>query len=154
MGKKLKQYQIAFEPWGLLLFLVIMAPNFLWFAVPAPEDVLRRESLTPHWDQAASVLQVLLVLALCLLKNRGAEKLSWKRPLIVGTIVYCLCYTIAWACYYGGITAPVVILSLCLFPCGAFFLFSLDRKNVPAAVFTLLFALCHTVYGVINFILE
>ncbi len=40
-------YKIGFEAGGLVLFAVIMLPNFLWFAVPTPNDVLRRESITP-----------------------------------------------------------------------------------------------------------
>ncbi len=152
LREKLKQYQITFEPWGLLVFLVVMAPNFLWFIFPAPKDVLRQESVTPGWDNVASVAQVLMTAALCFLKNRCAEKLSWRRPLILGAAGCCLCYDIAWVCYYSGVAAPVVILALCLSPCVTFFLFSLDRKNVPAAMAVVLFTLCHTVYGVINFI--
>ena len=37
----MKKYRFGFEPWGLLLFLVVMLPNLIWFAVPAPNDILR-----------------------------------------------------------------------------------------------------------------
>ena len=30
--KPLKQYRFGFDPWGLLLFLLVMLPNFIWFA--------------------------------------------------------------------------------------------------------------------------
>lgn len=36
-----KNYQLGFDPWGLALFLTIMLPNFVWFAFPAPNDMLR-----------------------------------------------------------------------------------------------------------------
>lgn len=39
------QYQLRLELGGLLLFLLIMAPNCLWFAAPAPRDVLDRKSV-------------------------------------------------------------------------------------------------------------
>ncbi len=41
----LKNYKLSFEIWGLLLFLIVMIPNFIWFAIPAPNDILRAESI-------------------------------------------------------------------------------------------------------------
>ena len=29
----LKNYKLSFEIWGLLLFLIVMIPNFIWFAI-------------------------------------------------------------------------------------------------------------------------
>ena len=37
---KNKKYKIGFDIWGLIIFIVIMIPNFIWFAVPAPNDIL------------------------------------------------------------------------------------------------------------------
>ena len=56
----LKNYKFGFDPWGLGLFLVIMLPNCIWFAVPAPNDILRAESVTPLLDTVGQVLQVVL----------------------------------------------------------------------------------------------
>jgi len=36
MGKLVKGYRFGVEVWGLVLFIGIMLPNFVWFAVPAP----------------------------------------------------------------------------------------------------------------------
>ena len=63
--KPLKQYRFGFDPWGLLLFLLVMLPNFIWFAVPAPNDTLRTDSATPVADAIGSVFQVLTVAYLC-----------------------------------------------------------------------------------------
>ena len=60
-------YRFGFDIWGLLLFLLVMLPNFIWFAGPAPNDVLRTESVTPVVDLIASVCQVLTVACLCFL---------------------------------------------------------------------------------------
>ena len=54
----LNQYRFGFDPWGLLLFLLVMLPNFIWFAVPAPNDILRADSVTPVVDAIGSVFQV------------------------------------------------------------------------------------------------
>lgn len=43
---KNKKYKIGFDIRGLIIFIVIMIPNFIWFAVPAPNDILRGESIT------------------------------------------------------------------------------------------------------------
>ncbi len=40
-----------------------MIPNFILFAVPAPNDVLRTESVTEVIDTIASVCQVLMVIS-------------------------------------------------------------------------------------------
>ena len=65
--KLLKHYRFGFDLWGLVLFLLVMLPNFIWFAVPAPNDVLRAGSVTPVVDVIASVCQVMTVACLCFL---------------------------------------------------------------------------------------
>ena len=40
-----------------------MIPNFIWFAVPAPNDILRTESVTVVIDTIGSVCQVLMIFA-------------------------------------------------------------------------------------------
>lgn len=49
----LKKYKMSFEIWGLLLFLIIMLQNFIWFAIPAPNDILRANSITETIDTVA-----------------------------------------------------------------------------------------------------
>ena len=61
----LKRYTLSFEIWGLLIFWVIMIPNFIWFAIPAPNDILRANSITETIDTIASLYQVLMIIALC-----------------------------------------------------------------------------------------
>ena len=69
-----KNYKVGFDIWGALLFLIIMIPNFIWFAVPAPNDILRTDSITQILDTVASVCQVLMIVLLCILKNKDQEK--------------------------------------------------------------------------------
>ena len=41
----IKKYKMGFDIWGLITFIIIiMIPNFIWFAVPAANDILRGES--------------------------------------------------------------------------------------------------------------
>ena len=46
----IKKYKIGFDIWGLITFIIIMIPNFIWFAVSAPNDILRGESITKTVD--------------------------------------------------------------------------------------------------------
>lgn len=43
------------------MFLGIMLPNIIWFAVPAPDDILRGESVTEIVDIIANNVVVLML---------------------------------------------------------------------------------------------
>lgn len=149
--KCLRSYRFGLDFWAMGLFLLVMLPNFIWFGLPAQNDVLRRESIVPVLDGAVSAFQILTVVSLCFLKNHGAGKFCWKRPRIWGAAGCCICYYGLWLCYYSGVVNAALILGLCLFPCGAFFLFGLGRKKLFALVFIVLFATLHTLSSLINF---
>ena len=150
--KLLKQYRFGFDFLGLLLFLLVMIPNFIWFAVPAPNDILRTESVTPVVDVIASVCQVLTIACLCFLINKERGKLRFS-PLVIAAVACIVIYYLGWILYYIGITNPWVILLLTIPPCLSFILFAVDRKNLPAVVFASVFAVCHCIFGVVNFII-
>lgn len=147
----LKEYKLSFNIYGLLLFLIIMIPNFIWFAVPAPNDVLRADSVTGGIDTIASVCQVLMIIALCIFVNRKSNKFRIT-PLIIAVMICCLLYFASWVGYYAGIVNMGVILGLTVSPCLAFLFFAIDRKNMIAVILNSVFTICHLIYGVINFI--
>ena len=149
--KAFNQYRFGFDVWGLILFLLVMLPNFIWFAVPAPNDVLRVESVTPVVDVIASVCQVLTVACLCFVINQERDKLRFS-PLVIATMVCVAVYYVGWVLYYSGIVSEWVILLLTIPPCLAFILFAADRKNLPAALFATGFAVCHLIFAIVNFI--
>ncbi len=146
-----KKYKLGFDIWGALLFLIIMIPNFIWFAVPAPNDILRGDSITKGLDMVASICQVLMVILLCILINKERKKRNHS-PLIIPVIISCVLYFASWVFYYGGITNMLVILGLAVTPCFAFFFFALDRKNWIAIIPISVFSICHLIYGIVNFI--
>lgn len=148
----MKKYKFSFDVWGLAIFLIIMIPNFIWFAVPASNDILRTESQTAVIDTIGSVCQVLFVAALCLIVNKNCDKLRFT-PKIIAVTCCLLIYFAGWVFYYAGITAPPVMICLTVPPCLAFLFFALDRKNYIAVIFILIFTVCHFVYGLINFIM-
>lgn len=147
----LKKYKFGFDLWGLLLFLVIMIPNFIWFGVPAPNDVLRSDSVTPVVDSIGSVCQVAFVAAICILKRKDVEKVRFSK-LTVSALVMIAAYYIGWILYYCGQTDPVVIVLLTIPPCLSFVLYELDRKNRIALIPTVVFTICHIIYAFVNLI--
>ena len=149
----LKNYKISFDLGGLLLFIIIMIPNFIWFAMPAPNDILRNNSITNTIDVIASVCQVLMIIAICILVNKKSTKRKIKKPLILASLICCVIYFAAWIMYYCEITNDFIILSLCFFPCMSFLLYEIDRKNYIAMVPTLAFTICHLIFGVVNFVI-
>ena len=147
----LKNCKLSFEIWGLLLFLIVMIPNFIWFAIPAPNDILRAKSITEMVDTVASVCQILMIVAICIFRNRESKKLCITPHIIMVAICYLL-YVASWIAYYNGMANVIVILGLTIPPCLAFLFFAIDRKNGIALIPISIFTICHLVYGVVNFI--
>ena len=147
-----EKYRFGFDFRALALFLIIMIPNFLWFAVPAPIDILRVESKTPVTDTIASVCQVILVFCLCFVVRRDKKPFRPSATL-VGTALLVALYITCWILYYCGIAGVAVILGLTCFPCAAFMTFAVDRRNFIALIPTAMFTACHLIYAAMNFIL-
>lgn len=148
----LKKYRFGFDVWALVLFYIIMIPNFIWFAVPAPNDILRGESITKTVDEIASICQVLMVMSLCIFIHQDRKKISITR-FIMTTVICCLLYFLCWILYYFGVTNAVFILGLTIFPCLAFLFFAIDRKNMIAVIPASIFMVCHLIYGMVNYII-
>ena len=151
MKSLLKRYTMGFDLWGLLLFAIIMLPNLIWMAHPAPNDVLRAESVTPVVDIIGSICQMAMIFCLCFIRRVDARPLRLS-PMVVAALVCVLVYLAAWGCYYAGITNQLILLLLTLVPCTAFLLYLADRQNgiglIPAALFTL----CHVIFAIVNFL--
>ena len=122
-----KKYKIGFDIWGLITFIIMMIPNFIWFAVPAPNDILRGESIPKTVDVIASICQALMIMSLCIFINQDCKKISITR-FIMATIICCLLYFLCWIFYYMGVTNAIVILGLTIFPCLAFLFLPLIER--------------------------
>lgn len=148
----MKKYKFGFDAWGLALFLLIMIPNFIWFAIPAPNDVLRQESVTSLIDAVASICQVIVIAALCLLIRKDMPRVSiyskWLWICTAAIIIYFIC----WVLYYAGFTEKYILLSLSIFPCLSLIAYEIDRNNWLALIPTLIFTVLHIIYALFNFV--
>lgn len=97
------KYRFGFDVAGLILFLLVMVSTFIWMAVPAPNDILRVESVTPIVDIIGPVCQILFIACLCMIINKERSKLRFS-PLVVASIVCVVMYYIGWILYYSGFT--------------------------------------------------
>lgn len=147
-----KKYKMGFDIWGLIFFLIIMLPNFIWFAVPAPNDILRTESVTAVIDTIGSICQVLMIFTLCVFINSERNKLRFTKT-IIAVICCCVIYFLSWIFYYWGMTNTVVILGLTIPPCMAFLFFAIDRRNYISIIPISIFTICHFLYGFVNYII-
>lgn len=137
-----QKYKFGFDAYGLLLFLLIMLPNIIWFTTPAPNDILRQPTTTPTLDTIGMAFQILMIAALCCIVRKNNQPLKLT-PLLIATAAFTLTYWAGWITYYRGIATLPIILILTLAPCLAFICHSINRRNLPATILSTTFATCH-----------
>lgn len=148
----IKKYTFDLNLDSLWLTVFLLVPSVVWYFFPAPNDVLRTESVTPISDTAASVSQVIFIGILCFTVNVAAPKRNVKSKPMISTILSCSVYYLSWFVYYIGIVNFAVILALTLAPCAAFLFYALEKRNHIALFPMGIFTFCHIVYGVVNFL--
>lgn len=135
-------YRFGLDLTALCLFLILMAPNLLWFAVPAPNDLLRAESAVPLLDGIGTAVQVISIIALCLIRHQSAGRLR-STPLPWVVLALCGAYYSCWGLYYGAVVNWGVLLGLAIFPCAALLCYAAARKNYLALIPLAVFTICH-----------
>lgn len=140
----IKNYTFNLNLGSLWLTIFLLVPTVVWSLFPAPNDVLRTESVTPIFDLAASIGQVIFIGLLCFTANAAAPKHNVKSTLMISTIL-------SWIVYYIGMVIFALILILTLAPCAAFLFYALEKRNHIAIFPISIFTLCHLIYAIINF---
>lgn len=146
----IKKYRFTFSVGALILFISIMIPNFIWFAVPADNDILRTASNAAIIDNIGQVCQILMIASLIFIKNTSAK--VRRKTFGLSVVVTVFLYYICWILYYIGIRYAFLILGLTVFPCTAFLLFAVLRKNYIAVIPITAFTVCHFINCIITFI--
>ena len=147
----MKKYKLGFDLCGLILFLAIMIPTIIWMVIPAPDDILRGESLTPVLDGIMSVFQIIFVGAMCGIVNKDNRKLHLSAWIVVA-VISIAAYYITWVFYYCGNSSTPVVILLTIPPCLSFIAYLIDRRNYIALIPATLFTLCHLLHLILNFV--
>lgn len=145
---RLKEYALGLDRWGLLLFAVIMLPNIVAMCVPAFSSRFAENSAL---DVAAVVFQVFAVAALLFIVRREEERLRLS-PLVTAALLALIAYLIAWGFFFFGYLSSAVWLLLAVMPCIALLCFEIERKNVFALPFTVVFAVLHIISACITYL--
>lgn len=148
----LKKYKFGIDTWAIWIIAVIMLPNIIWALSDLPDDILKRETLTPSLDNVMTISQVIMILALCFIRNKETKNLSMMNSLPAISIAMCMFYYSSWIFYFCGSADSFILMSLCVAPCIALILYCLFRKNAPALLFTALFSVFHIMRTVLNFL--
>lgn len=148
----INKYKFGFDFWSLLLFILMIIPTIFWSFIPAPNDILRADSVTPAIDMIATISQTIMIASLCLFINKSTKKVK-PSPFIIATIICYLLYFSGWVIYYSGIVNPLIILDLTIPPCLAFLFCSIYKKNIISVISSVIFLICHLIFAVVNFII-
>lgn len=138
---------LSFDWRGLVLFLLIMIPNVIWFACPAPDDVLRHATDHKMLDSIMSVVQIAMVGSLCI--SGKQKRNSWQQYTTI--FLFVLLYYGCWILYYLTAANAMILWGLTIFPCLAFLLLARAEENRPALFLTILFTICHMANTFLSF---
>lgn len=140
----LGEYKLGFSWLGFLAFIIPMAPNILWAVLPPNENGITDMKAPYPWiDQVMQICRIMMIICLIFLVHQKGIIKSGLRPLSIVTIGCLAIYFIAWIFYFSGRISPLIILSLAVFPCMYFMGTAIILKNVPALIFSVIFAICH-----------
>lgn len=148
----LKKYKFGIDTWAIWIIAVIMLPNIIWALSDLPNDILKRETLTPVLDNIMTISQVMMILALCFIRNKETQNRPIKSSLPAISVAICMLYYSAWIFYFCGSADDFILTALCVVPCVALILYCIFRKNAPALLFTALFSVFHILRTVLNFL--
>lgn len=151
MNLLLRNYRFTFDWKALLLFVLVMVPNVVWMCLPWTTDVLHNGSAYPAVGVIARIFQVVAVACLIFVGRREKPKHGYTTVLF--SVLSLVVYYVAWAAYFAKIDHAAVILSLSLFGGLSLLFYGIDRRNLPAVVFTGLFLVFHFTASLLDFIL-
>lgn len=148
--KQVAKYRFGFDVRALILFIVMMLPNIIWFVSPNQDNLTSEGSLVDGLEIIVSIAQVIMVGALCFVMNDAREvpMKKWNTILIYAMVTL---YYIGWVFYYFGTVNLLLIVILSVTPGVAFLIFSIARKNIIAMIATIVFLICHLIASLIIF---
>lgn len=138
----IKRYAFGFSLGGLIICLLVMAPNIVWMLAPPANDPLAANSAVWPWlDIAESIARFATMISLVFVVNRKSE--ARTRTLAVSAAVCLGLYYVLWGLYFAGMASSWALLGMAVFPSCYFVLSALWMRNGIAALSAGIFGIAH-----------
>lgn len=147
--------RIRFSIIGVIIFMLPMLINILYFVKGAPESapVEQTSKILEFIEQGT---RVLYCIAICFLVSK--QEISYKSPWLYIGFVFLVLYYIVWIRYFTGgmqesllsksflcIPMPLAVFPVLYFICEAIWV-----KNYIAVIFMIIFGMAHNAVSYIN----
>jgi hypothetical protein len=142
-------YAFGFSAKGLIIFLLPMIPNLLYFLLPKKSNAFGNGynkhivlDIIEHGSQAVFVLMLVFLL------NRQSSPVFSPYTLSFGIAL--IIYYILWGIYFSGNNKLFVLLGLAVIPVVYFILAEVWLHNLPAVIPTVIFGMVHSIITYID----
>jgi hypothetical protein len=140
----MKKYKFGFEYKGLISFLLVMIPNFIWMTCPPLIDPLVNMIAPSTWLYILmNVSQWSMIMMICVLVRRRTETGKSTKFYLVFAKVCLIVYYLLWIGYYSGFTNRYILLGMAWFPSLLFIFVGLWLKNYWALIPSTIFLCTH-----------
>lgn len=141
---------------GLIIFMVPMLINIVYFKYPPVNELKKTENVNHVLELIEQVSRVLYAVAICILVSN--EKVNLKSPWLYIGIVFLVLYYLVWIRYFAGgrdvallgksflgIPQPLAIFPVLFFICEAMWV-----HNYIAVSFMVVFGVAHNIISYIS----
>lgn len=151
------QYRIRFSWIGLIIFMLPMLINFVYFIFPPVNEPEEAETVNKTWEMIEQVTRVLYAVAICILVSK--KEIDFKSPWLYLGLVFLILYYIVWIRYFiGGRDIALlgksflfVPMPLAVFPVLYFFFSAIWLHNYIAAILMVIFGIAHNLVSYASF---
>lgn len=124
--------QFQFSILGVIIFLLPMVINFIYFRFPPVNQVREKEKVNVVLEGVEQVSRILYAIVLCILVSN--QKVDFKSPWLYIGMVFLVLYYVVWLRYFiGGRDVSLLGKSFLLIP-------------MPLAIFPVLYFVCEAVW--------
>lgn len=145
------KYSLGFSRIGFLIVLFPMVPNFFYFLLPNEISQRNLEVKSLLLDVLEHGSQVVFIAVLIFMKVR--KEISMHSHLFIGMTIFLLSYYILWILLFAGLSNPLIIICMAVFPVIYFLLAEIWLRNFFAIVPTVIFGIVHVIITYREFIL-
>lgn len=147
--------KISFSTKGLVVFLLVLLPNILFFITADSSSQQGLEDKNQFVSAIQNIMQMLLIFMLVFVKSQ--HKNSFKDIRLLIAILFLAFYYILWSRYffsgmdYSVISSSVIVsVAMALFPAIYFVLMELWLGNQIGAIIAFAFGIAHVMNTCIN----